>query len=312
MRLPLTFLFALSFFACQKSFEPSTPDSIALTVSDDALTPLPCHSTSFVTNHTIKPGEVPPFKFTKTLYPDTRVKTINMLSRVYPIHSAFKKHAYELIGTFTYSTNAAKFVGTRQTWEYYKTATGTAARRSILKRNINYAIHFNKYGHAAAITETVGVDPIASTQITYGYELDPTWPTPNSIVGIYVSTATEGDMLFAVNDRYGNLLSFQFAYDRAYPSYSYDYTFPRGSKNYSFIPSQNLISQEYSLLEVMQWLPQATHQRKTVSGTFYYGAAQTKVVQSQTYKNYKFDTKGNEISVTYADNVLQKTTWFCK
>lgn len=93
---------------------------------------------------------------------------------------------------------------------------------------------------------------------------------------------------------------------------TYDYTVPATNKRYNYIPSQNLISQPFSLLEVMQWLPPSTHQRKGVTGTFYPYNNSYKVAQSQTYKNHKFDSKGNLLSYTYADNAPQKTTWFCK
>lgn len=64
---------------------------------------------------------------------------------------------------------------------------------------------------------------------------------------------------------------------------TYDYKIPRGTRNYSFIPSQNLISQEYSLMEVMQWLPPPTHQRKGVGGTFTVNGKT--IHQNQVYKN---------------------------
>ncbi|HTF31887.1 MAG TPA: hypothetical protein VK625_23680 [Flavitalea sp.] len=38
----------------------------------------------------------------------------------------------------------------------------------------------------------------------------------------------------------------------------------------------------------------------------------TKVTQSQVYKNYVFDAKENQTSLTYGDNLPQKTTWYCK
>ncbi len=66
---------ALLFASCQK--DASVKDrALSSTVSADALLPMPCHSTSFVTDYPVEPGKVPPFTFTKTLYSDTRVKTM--------------------------------------------------------------------------------------------------------------------------------------------------------------------------------------------------------------------------------------------
>jgi hypothetical protein len=72
---------------------------------------------------------------------------------------------------------------------------------------------------------------------------------------------------------------------------------------------------QFTLCEVMNWLPPQFHsrtQRKSVAVEFYpYGNA-SRVVQSQVYKNHKYDAKGNLLSYTYGDGVLQKTTWLCK
>jgi hypothetical protein len=301
---------------CQKNLS-GTKDSInGETLSSDALTPLPCHSISFKIDKADVPGEVPTFRFTKTLYSDTRVKTINMLSRVNPIYPGYQKQAVELIGTFTYGPNEAYLKGTSQVWEYYKTSSGAAARKSISKKNIDWRFYFNTQGYCNTVADR-GRTPQAELLSVY-------YPTGTTdfIGAVYVYSHAPGNYDLGINyktvtDASGNILSFTTPADgyrqgkNSYVTYTYDYSIPRGSKNYSFIPSQNLISQEYSLLEVMQWLPQAKHQRKGVSGVFYL-ANGTKIEQKQVYKNYQFDSKGNQLSVTYGDNVPQRTTWFCK
>lgn len=300
----------LLFSACQKDFS-SAGESTSLAISSDALTPLPCHSISFKIDKPDVPGEVPTFRFTKTLYPDTRVKTINMLSRVNPIYPGYKKQAVELIGTFTYEPNTAYLKGTKQVWEYYKTASGVGARRSISKSDVNLRFYFTDAGYCDYIAYTNEPGVLGPLEIYY--------PTgTKNIVGIYVYGRGYDNFIKyeVVPDQFGNITRFTNEYGvnagkNSSVTYTYDYNIPRGSKNYSFIPSQNLISQEYSLLEVMQWVPQETHQRKGVSGIFYLTNG-TKIEQKQVYKNYKFDSKGNQVSLTYGDNVLQKTAWFCK
>ena len=308
----------LLFASCQK--QVSTSKALqAETLASDALLPLSCHSISFATDYPIRPGEVPPYRFSKTLYPDTRVKTISMLSRVNPIYPGYQKRAVELNGTFTYASATAYLKGTSEVWEYYKTATGAGARRSVSKKSINWRLYFTEYGYCHYITNLSDIpnQPAAALLEVY-------YPTdrPNLIAAVNVYDKAPGNYDSAIYynvtaDQYGNILSFVSCTNcynqgkNSYPTYTYDYNIPRGSKNYSFIPSQNLLSQAYSLLEVMQWVPPSTHQRKTVAGVFFLPNG-SKVTQSQTYNNYKFDAIGNEISLTYGDNVLQKTTWYCK
>ncbi len=314
-------MLVIVFASCQKDLSKKETVAAA-TVASDVLYPLPYHSTSFKSDYPIVPGEVPPFQFTKTLYPDTRVKTINMLSRVDPIYPGYKKQAVELNGTFTYATNTAYLKGTSEVWEYYKTAAGAAARKSISKNVVNWRFYFNDQGYCNQINY------VNETPGAYWPELlGVYYPTgsANYIGGIYVYTRNpnaigdydSGVYYQPVADQYGNIVSFTTPADgynkgkNSYVTYTYDYNIPRGSKNYSYIPSQNLISQEYSLLEVMQWIPQPTHQRKAVAGVFYLPNG-SKITQSQTYNNYRFDAHGNEISVTYGDNIPQKTTWYPK
>jgi hypothetical protein len=324
MRIVLASLAILALSACQKDLSEKQVSLNAETVSNDALTPLACHTTSLSIEKAAEPGQVPPFRFTKTLYSDTRVKTINMLSRVYPIHSAFKKHAVELIGTFTYGPGVAYLKGTSQVWEYYKTSAGAGARRSIGKKNVNYKFYFLSSGYCYKVTDQNISDPAKGEDEKFTllelYYLTHTaeYPNGNALGGISVHYPGDNSNIFLAPrlDQYGNITDFGSRYGEpenvgSRVAYTYDYAIPRGSKQYSFIPSQNLISQEYSLLEVMQWVPQPTHQRKTVAGIFFLDNG-TKVVQSQVYKNYRFDTRGNQVSVTYGDNIPQKTTWYCK
>jgi hypothetical protein len=306
---------ALLVTACRKNNLSENDAVTAKTVASDALLPMPCHSTSFVTDYPIKPGEVPPFRFTKTLYSDTRVKTINMLSRVNSKHWMLQQQAYELNGTFTYSINMAHFTGTRETWEYYQTESGAAGKKLVARIPISYSFRFDSGGHCV----WVGTNGQTSLEISYDY-----YSTPKAIQGIAVY-ATKGDtykLYEAVRDSLGNVLTYRLPFpDDKYSSnviYSYDYKQPANGKTFNYTPSQNLISQEFSILEAMQWVPSgATHVRKTVSGVFFPQAilgtpSNYRIVQTQTYKNHKFDSKGNLVSYTYADNVLQKTTWYCK
>lgn len=318
MKFAFTALNVIVLFAsCQKDLSPKEEFVNGEIVSSDALTPLPCHTTAFISNYPVKAGEVPPFRFSKTLYVDSRVKTINMLSRVYPIHSQYKKHAVELIGTFSYGPGVAYLKGTSQVWEYYKTSTGAGAKRSISKKNVSYKFYFTAAGYSKKVTAVASAE---REVLAVYFDSD-----PQLVSGIYLPEdpiKLEGAAYYyPIYDKYNNLLSYDLPYNRwaSRLSYTYDYTIPRNGKNYSFIPSQNLISQEYSLLEVMQWLPQSNHQRKSVSGIFFPYKKSTypfntgqKVVQTQYYFNYKFDSRKNQISLTYADNVLQKTTWFCE
>ncbi len=133
-------------------------------------------------------------------------------------------------------------------------------------------------------------------------------PTTGRIEQIIDHTGNSSILYSPIPDQFGNITSFEVSRNpEHYFHIEYDYSAVRGTKNFSFIPSQNLISQEYSLLEVMQWLPQNTHQRKSAGGAFLVNGVY--VNQEQVYKNYQFDTNGNQTSLTYGDNILQKTTW---
>jgi len=294
--------------SCQKDLSPKD-EVITAVVASDANSPLKSHSLTFSSNYPVNPGEVPPFSFTKIQYPDARVKSIRMLSRKNPIYPGFAKEAVELIGNFTYAANTgsdkdfaphlAFLKGTSEVWEYYKTSTGAAARKSISKKNVDLKFYLLSTGYCTLIQDWAL--PGHPSILFIGY----TAPQNQSIYVVEVGPT----ILFTNRDQYGNILSFQLSYNQSHSYFriNYDYSKPRGTKNFNFIPSQNLISQEFSLLEVMQWLPQSTHQRKSAGGIFEING--NWFSQDQVYKNYQFDANGNLFSLTYGDNILQKTTW---
>src|SRR5689334_2782793 len=103
-------LSAITLFAsCQKNLK--TPESInGNTISTNgAIVVDTCHAITFNTDYPIVAGKTPPFRFTKTQYASGRIRTINMLSRANPNHPNFKEQAWEVIGTFTYWSNQARF-----------------------------------------------------------------------------------------------------------------------------------------------------------------------------------------------------------
>ncbi|HTE31570.1 MAG TPA: hypothetical protein VK666_14410 [Chryseolinea sp.] len=300
---------------CQKDLSVKEEVNVAV-VASEANSPLNCHTLSFTSDYPVQPGEVPPFSFTKTQYPDARIRTIKMLSRKNPIHPAFKKEAVELTGTFTYEANqnfeeaqqdphVAYFTGISEVWEYYKTSSGAGARRSVLRKGVNYRFTLNPAGYCTRVID-INAAPLPNYLLELTYH-----PTTRRIEQIIDHTTGSSILYSPIPDQYGNITSFETSRNpEHYFRIEYDYGAPRGTKNFSFIPSQNLISQEYSLLEVMQWLPQNTHQRKSAGGSFLVNGVY--VNQDQVYKNYMFDAQGNQISLTYGDNVLQKTTWHCQ
>lgn len=304
---------ALLFASCQKNLS-NKEASLSATVSSDALLPLPCHSTSFVSEHPIVVGMVPPFTYTKTLYSDTRVKTIYMVTRKNPISQYFNRESIELSGQFSYGPNRAYLKGTKKTWLYYNFGNGIMKQLTSTK-NVNLKFYFTPEGICERITD---LDKLKTDDEGAEFILFHIGWENNKIVGFYVTPDPAfpfvTNFYYPIYDQYGNVLTYDTHPNPgvANLTYTYDYTKPRGTKNYSYIPSQNWFSQEYSLLEVMQWLPQSNHQRKSVAATFWPPNSNQPIVQSQVYKNYQFDAKGNMISVTYADNIPQRTTWYCK
>lgn len=311
---------AIVFASCQKNLSEKE-SSLSATVSSDALQPLPCHSTSFVTEHAALPGKVPPFKYVKTLYSDTRIKTINMLSRANPIYSTFKPQAWELTGTFTYAKNTAYFNGTKQLWEYYKTPTGAAAKKSIVKKNVSLKFDFYNAEMGTEEAQEAGTC-YAVTNLLENKNALRTFLYPHIKVG---EGSDEPVLDFQVNYISGDLLTIEAAAQDNITPLAYKdrmkltFNYKQGSWNepirQSYQPTQNWISLEYTLLEVMQWLPSGYkpfQERTSVSVEFYPYNTAHKVVQSQVYKNHQYDAKRNLLSYTYGDNVKQKTTWYCK
>ena len=310
--------------SCQKDLT-SKDEVITAVIASDANSPLKSHKLTFASNYAVNPGEVPPFSFTKTQYSDARIKTIRMLSRKNPIYPGFKKEAEELIGNFTYGAfrgdsvtpNLAFLTGTNETWEYYKLPSGAGARRSVGKKAINWRFKLDVNGICRTI-EDLNLPTVYGPKIIFDWNPNSTNHNSHLIRNYTDRNGNDSARKFGffALDEYGNILRFRQNYSsdlvqnpgESSVIISYDYSIPRGSKNYSFIPTQNLVCQEFSLLEVMQWIPQPTHQRTTGTGVFML-ANRSVVTQSQTYKNYKFDANGNQTSLTYGDNVLQKTTW---
>lgn len=305
----------LLFAACRKD-ESATQAVTVNSVNSDVLLPLPCHAVAFASDYPVVPGEVPPFRFSKTQYADGRIRSISMSSRRFPNYPTFPKQAVELSGNLSYATNTGFFKGTREVWEYYL-ANGVGARRLISKRDLSYRFDFTPEGFCNKVS---GPDEGGSVVLSVNYDAD---SHQISFIGVSENADLSAGAAFFYPsfDQYGNVLRYDQVYSRwgSILSYTYDYSKPRGSKNYNYIPSQNWISSEFNLLEVMQWVPQAMHQRKGVSVTFYPYETSTYpfntgkgVTQSQTYSNFKFDARGNQTYLTYGDNVAQRTTWVCQ
>ncbi len=313
----------LLFAACQK--DGSVKDELeSFSVSSDALLPKPCHSTEFVTGYPVRPGQVPPFRFSKTLWSDNRVKTINMLSRANPIHAGFKPQAWELTGRFTYSKNAATFTGTKELWEYYKTSTGAAGKKSVLKKDVSLSFSFYNAEQGTEEAMEAGTCYLVYNNLENEEALR-TYLYPSIVVG---PGSDEPQIRYAVNYSEGSQLTIypdevsQGPVERKHQK-KITYTYRPGvylesKKNLSYQPTQNWVSLEYTLLEVMQWLPSMYRpdiERAGVSVEFYYPHNENtyyKAVQTRQYKNYEYDSIGNLLSFTYEDNVAQQTTWICR
>jgi hypothetical protein len=286
-------------------------------IPTDTLTTRSCDSIVFATDYPVQPGKVPPFSFTKTLYPDSTVKTIRMIARALPDYNhnmySYGLMAYETIGTFTYSPNAAKFTGTTEIWEYYTTSTGATGRKSYEKKNRDFDFSLNASGYCTLITER------DSLILELKYD-NPGLPnTLSSLTKYYPQDEHYEEFKFDI-DSIGNPLKIG-SENPYYPSISFDYDYSRSGDHYNYSPTQYAVCQEYSLLEVMQWVPTSKNPRKSVAvhflGVDSSGNSESSgdlyvVTQVQNYKNHVYDTDKNLVSYTYDDNVLQKTTWFCK
>lgn len=325
MKVLLASFLTLILFSCNKNIEkPAAVINGDVVESNNGVYAEPCHATVFTTNYATLPGKVPPFRFTKTQYPSGRIRTINMLSRANPIHNAFKPQAWEVIGTFTYNLkDEAYFVGTKQLWEYYKTSTGSAARKSIVKKNMKLRFRF--------FTEEDYAPPVGSCNYVaneldrtdFALHLDPwegrltvgkssdepnmtfasQWPDNSDEYKLVLQSQTDENTI-PTDYRLRKRITFTYLTSRSQGSY----------RKHSYQPTQNWISMEFTLVEVMGWLPPGFRQsspRASVSVEFYTSPT-TKIVQSQVYKNQKYDAGAKLLSYTYGDNILQKTTWVCK
>lgn len=308
----------LLFSACQKDVAVKEEIVNVDAVSTNALTPLPCHTLAFTSDYPNEPGKMAPFSFTKTLYSDSRVKTIHMVSRNVPSYQSYTGQTVELDGTFTYGPNRAYLKGYSRVYTYYHYSDGTL-RKLTSTQFVNLKFYFTAQGFCTRVTDFSVMAGTPENREPLILEVGYYFDHPYQIADIFrpETFGVQGLFYVPTYDQLGNLLSMNPTHNPLLPNitYTYDYNHPRGNKNYSFIPSQNWISQEFSLLEVMQWIPQPNHERKNVSVAFYPCPTCTnppqKVVQSQVYKNYVFDSNGNQTSVSYGDNVLQKTTWSC-
>jgi hypothetical protein len=240
-----------------------------------------------------------------------------MLSRANPIHSAFKPQAWEVIGTFTYNlVDQAYFKGTKQLWEYYKTSTGASARRSIVKKNVSLNFYFHPkdddpestghyfQGDVKRVYNNIEKKDALVIWAFGGIEVLP----GSDETEAYFNSGSQQDDSFVIESlnspNYSSRKKLTFKPNLA----GWD-------KNPSYQPTQNWVSLEYSLCEVMQWLngfQTLLGERTSVAVEFYPYNTSYKVVQSQVYKSHKYDAKNNLLSYTYGDNVLQKTTWLCK
>lgn len=302
--------------SCQKNLSDKQEASVSSTVSSDALLPLPYHSVSFTTDYPVN-SLTQPFRFTKTLYCDTRVSRLQMTTRG-NVNSPYFGPAriFNFDYRFAYGPNKA-FI-TRRSKIYTDAA---------FSQPYQYECTFNSNGHCTEI-KYVG-DPAASPgemtrlRLTYsGKRL-----IKISVPRLDVNTednydAAEGDW-DVVSDSKGNILTIkpsQHIGDQTpgYPASTVTYTYNLNKTgNYCYMPTQYLFSQWFSLLEVMQWVPMQVNERTSVNlkvdfvdwsgGTE--NAVNRTVTQGQRYYNHKYDANGNLISYTYGDGVAQKITW---
>ena len=311
--LVLLALTMMAFLGCEKYETLDSGNDDGEEIPTDTVSKVSCDSITFTTDYEVQPGKVPPFSFTKTLNPDSTVKTIRMMSRAIPDynHSMYEYGllAYETIGTFTYSPNAAVFTGTTELWKYYTDSSGATGRNSVHKRNRVFNFSFNSSGYCTLITE----GNLLVLELEYDNPGLPNTLSGLTTAGYYPQDEHYDKCKFYI-DSVGNPLRIDnenpYAYD---VSFTYDYS--RSGDRYNYAPTQYAVAQEYSLLEVMQWVPTSKNPRTSVavhflgvdsSGNLY------KATQTQNYKNHVYDSNKNLISYTYDDNVLQKTTWFCK
>lgn len=302
-------LIAVLFLSCQKeTIEKSTLSGEV--IESNGLLPLPCHAISFVTNYPIVAGKVPPFTFTKTQYSDGRIKTVNWIHRLYPNSSYYKPEYMVYKATITYGTNKAFISATS---EYYRLDSYGSTPYSIGKRT--FTVNFNSNGHAISLVSSIG-----QALISFGY-------SGKKMISMHIGPPSWeiGEAGYDVNmlvttDSYGNItkLKSEKRSNGRIVELNYSYNYGISGKNYLYQPSQYVISPWYSFLELMEWVPKSIHERKSVGfkidADFSSYSSTNKFIlqQGQSYYNNKYDASGNLLSYTYADNVLQRTTWVCK
>jgi len=309
--LPVFVLLTTLLISCKKSAVEETQlnESNGATISN--LAPLKYHAVSFTTNYKTLPGMVPPFSFTKTLYPDSRVATLKMLSRSIPNHPSNKQRAYDWNVNFTYSTKASKMTGIRKLLEYsIDPIKKTGVVTEIKTETLVYDFAFNNNGFCASIStkgnmflNTLLGDESVDTTIQmiqlygpgYYSEISPNTET----IFYYFENQNATPPAFSTWTPYNGPTENQLGITYQ-PKYN--------GKTLLYLPTQYTLSQEYSLLEVMQWLPIPKIERKAISLEFWTPARQ-KVTQRQSYYNHVYDKNGCLISYTYGDNVQQKITW---
>lgn len=261
-----------------------------------------------------------------------------MLSRANPNHAAFKQQAWEVIGTFTYWSNKARLVGTKQLWEYYKTSTGAAAKKSVIKKNIDLTFTFGVNGDAYAVegdafNKVYEVRNNLEGRLALSMKRQPYSDYSNKFLIRVLAGSDEPDNYFEAqfNQTYPTasmvITSYNVVYKPAPSAWSlrktitFRYNEPdwsNVSSNRLYEPTQNWISLEYSICEVMGWVGHGgpngkgyAAQRSSVEVKFYPYNTSTLATQSQVYKNHRY-SGASLLSYTYADNVLQKNTWICK
>lgn len=293
---PLTIII-LIVCGCQKQTPSNVGTESGVTTSADAtLLPLKYHATSFTTAYPVVKGQVPPFMFTKTLYTDTRVKTLHMVSRTSASTKYSTNQYYIYDYTFSYALNSARAKGTRKLF----------AKSGTLVKTFydDLSFTFNSAGICTRITAV-------------GHSAPLYLQTYSTAAEVAFSTETYGFSIF--KDAKGNFKKSEGAWlSGLAPSVTFTYdltTTPKGILFY--VPTQYAIDEWYSLLETMQWAPAKSYNpRKSVSlylsfllGDQSTGSEQDIIIQGQKYLNHKYDVNGNLISYTYGDGVPQKITW---
>ncbi len=311
MKLVLSVLsLVLVLAGCQKDLSNKQDVPASSTVSSDVLLPLPFHSVSFATDYPA--NSVQPFSFTKTLYSDTRVYKLQMnvrgnVNSPYFGSTAIINYDYQ----FAYSTNKATF--TRKAKRSYEAAFPQANKYECTFNNDGYCTEIRYVGPPPSWQDD-SFDPVRLTLTYSGKKLTKIWSHFTDGPDEYSTSVGTWNVVYDAN---GNVSTIKPEIGTL-PQSSVSYTYNLNKKgNYCYMPTQYLISQWFSLLEVMQWVPMQVNERKSVSlkvdfidwsgGTEH--SVNRTIVQGQRYYNHKYDANGNLIYYTYGDNVAQKIAW---